>query len=58
MAFEDAVAGHQVRAATCAIGIADTGETPTLIEAAARARRRMKVVQAVRKHRRRGDGAG
>jgi diguanylate cyclase (GGDEF)-like protein len=34
---------------TCAIGIADTGEAPTLMEVAARARRRMEVIQTVRK---------
>jgi diguanylate cyclase (GGDEF)-like protein len=37
---------------TCAIGIADTGEAPTLMEVAARARRRMEVIQTVRKLRR------
>jgi diguanylate cyclase (GGDEF)-like protein len=42
---------------TCAVGIADSGEAPTLMEAAARARRRMEVVQTVRKLRRaRGRG--
>jgi diguanylate cyclase (GGDEF)-like protein len=34
---------------TCAIGIADTGEAPTLMDVAARARRRMEVIQTVRK---------
>jgi diguanylate cyclase len=37
---------------TCAVGIADTAETPTLMEAASRARKRMEIVKAVRKLRR------
>jgi diguanylate cyclase (GGDEF)-like protein len=37
---------------TCSIGIADTGEAPTLMEVAVRARRRMEVIQTVRKLRR------
>jgi diguanylate cyclase (GGDEF)-like protein len=54
--FEDALESttthHPAAPLTCAIGIADTTETPSLMEAALRARRRMEVVQAVRKLRR------
>ena len=54
--FEDALESsttlHPAAPLTCAIGIADTTETPTLMEAALRARKRMEVVQAVRKLRR------
>jgi diguanylate cyclase (GGDEF)-like protein len=34
---------------TCALGLADTTEAPTLMEVAARARRRMEVIQTMRK---------
>jgi diguanylate cyclase (GGDEF)-like protein len=51
-ALESAAALHPAAPLTCAIGIADTTETPTLMEAAARARKRVEVVQAVRKLRR------
>ncbi|MEA2333003.1 MAG: hypothetical protein QOH58_3141 [Thermoleophilaceae bacterium] len=37
---------------TCSIGIADSTEAPTLMEVAVRARRRMEVIQTVRKLRR------
>lgn len=54
--FEDVLEGsatlHPAAPFTCAIGIADTTETPTLMEAANRARKRMEVVQALRKLRR------
>jgi diguanylate cyclase (GGDEF)-like protein len=54
--FEDALESsttlHPAAPLTCAIGIADTTETPSLMEAAVRARKRMEVVQAVRKLRR------
>jgi diguanylate cyclase (GGDEF)-like protein len=54
--FEDALESsttlHPAAPLTCAIGIADTTETPSLMEAANRARKRMEVVQAVRKLRR------
>jgi diguanylate cyclase (GGDEF)-like protein len=54
--FEDALESsttlHPAAPLTCAIGIADTTETPTLMETAMRARRRMEVVQALRKLRR------
>jgi diguanylate cyclase (GGDEF)-like protein len=43
---------------TCAIGIADTGEAPTLMEVAIRARRRMEVIQTVRKLRRARESGG
>jgi diguanylate cyclase (GGDEF)-like protein len=54
--FEDALENsttlHPAAPLTCAIGIADTTETPSLMDAAVRARKRMEVVQAVRKLRR------
>ena len=54
--FEDTLESsttlHPAAPLTCAIGIADTTETPSLMETAARARKRMEVVQAVRKLRR------
>jgi diguanylate cyclase (GGDEF)-like protein len=54
--FEDALEGsttlHPAAPLTCSIGIADTVETGSLMDAAVRARRRMEVVQAVRKLRR------
>jgi diguanylate cyclase (GGDEF)-like protein len=54
--FEDTLESsttlHPAAPLTCAIGIADTTETPSLMEAAVRARKRMEVVQAVRKLRR------
>jgi diguanylate cyclase (GGDEF)-like protein len=45
--FEDAL-----EPVTCAVGIADTAESPTLLDAAATARRRMEFVQTMRKLRR------
>ena len=51
-ALENAAALHPAAPLTCAIGIADTTETPSLLDAAIRARKRMEVVQAVRKMRR------
>jgi diguanylate cyclase (GGDEF)-like protein len=53
--LESAAALHPAAPITCAIGIADTGESPSLMEAAVRARKRMEVVQAVRKLRRRRE---
>jgi diguanylate cyclase (GGDEF)-like protein len=54
--FEDALESsttvHPAAPLTCAIGIADTTETLTLMETALRARKRMEVVQAMRKLRR------
>jgi diguanylate cyclase (GGDEF)-like protein len=51
-ALESSTTVHPAAPLTCAIGLADTTETPTLMEAAARARKRMEVVQALRKQRR------
>jgi hypothetical protein len=53
---ESATTLHPAAPLTCAIGIADTAETPSLMEAAMRARKRMEVVQAVRKLRRGREG--
>jgi len=53
--------GREVAAGpiTCAVGIADTSEAPTLMEVAVRARRRMEVIQTMRKLRRsRGQETG
>jgi diguanylate cyclase (GGDEF)-like protein len=50
--FEDtlaALANGLPTPVTCSVGIADTGEAPTLMEVAVRARRRMEVVQTMRK---------
>jgi c-di-GMP phosphodiesterase len=43
---------------TCSIGIADTGEATTLMDVAIRARRRMEVIQTVRKLRRARESGG
>src|SRR5918997_2555711 len=43
---------------TCSIGIADSSEAPTLMEVAVRARRRMEVIQTVRKLRRARESGG
>jgi diguanylate cyclase (GGDEF)-like protein len=43
---------------TCSIGIADTGEGTTLMDVAIRARRRMEVIQTVRKLRRARESGG
>ena len=51
-ALESSTTLHPAAPLTCAIGIADTTETPSLMVAALRARKRMEVVQAVRKQRR------
>jgi diguanylate cyclase (GGDEF)-like protein len=57
--FEDALEGsttvHPAAPLTCAIGIADTTEAQSLMDAAVRARKRMEVVQALRKQRRNRD---
>jgi diguanylate cyclase (GGDEF)-like protein len=50
-ALESSTTRHPAAPLTCAIGIADTTETPTLMETAARARNRMEVVQALRRPR-------
>jgi diguanylate cyclase (GGDEF)-like protein len=54
-ALERATTVYPAAPLTCAIGIADTTETPTLMDAAVRARKRMEVVQALRKQRRGRD---
>ena len=51
-ALEEASRHRPGGPASCAIGIADTDECPTLIDALARARRRMELVQRVRQLRR------
>ena len=60
--FEDELAAasfeHVAGPVTCSIGIADTGEAPTLMEVAVRARRRMEVIQTVRKLRRARESGG
>lgn len=48
-ALEAASAEHPAAPVTCSIGLADTVEEPTLMQAAALARRRMEVIQTVRK---------
>jgi diguanylate cyclase (GGDEF)-like protein len=54
--FEDALDAatrdHPATPVTCSFGIADTEEGLTLLEVAAKARRRMEIVQSVRKLRR------
>jgi diguanylate cyclase (GGDEF)-like protein len=54
--LEQATSDLPVAPVTCSLGIADTGEAPTLMEVATRARRRMEVVQTVRKLRRTRGG--
>jgi diguanylate cyclase (GGDEF)-like protein len=58
--FEDELAAtsfeHVAGPLTCSIGIADTSDDLTLIQAAAKAHRRMEVVQTVRKLRRTREG--
>ena len=56
--LEEVATGHPAAEITCSLGVADTQETPTLVEAAARARRRMEVVQTVRKLRRLRESGG
>ena len=54
--LERATREHPAAPVTCSIGIADSAEAPTLIEVAVRARRRMEVMQTVRKLRRAREG--
>ena len=54
-ALYDASADHSTGPVTCSIGLADT-EGQTLMEAAAKAHRRMEVIQTVRKLRRHREG--
>lgn len=56
--LERAARDHPAAPVTCALGLADTGEAPTLLEVAATARRRMEVVQTVRRLNRTRDGGG
>ena len=60
--FEEALAsagrGHLAAPITCSVGFADSDEAPTLMEVAVRARKRMEVVQTVRKLRRAREGGG
>lgn len=56
--LEEVATGHPAAEITCSLGVADTQETPTLVEAVARARRRMEVVQTVRKLRRLRETGG
>jgi diguanylate cyclase (GGDEF)-like protein len=53
--LESSAALHPAAPLTCAIGMADTTESTSLMDTAARARRRMEVVQAMRKLRRRRE---
>jgi GGDEF domain-containing protein len=58
--FEDELAAvsfeHVAGPVTCSIGIADTAGDLTLIQAAAKAHRRMEVIQTMRKLRRTREG--
>jgi diguanylate cyclase (GGDEF)-like protein len=60
--FEDELAAisfeHVAGPVTCSIGIADTSDDLTLIQAAAKAHRRMEVIQTMRKLRRAREGGG
>jgi diguanylate cyclase (GGDEF)-like protein len=56
LAVDSAAAEHPAAPITCALGLADTTEEPSLMEVAARARRRMEVIQTVRKLRRAREG--
>ncbi len=55
-ALHEASSDHPAAPITCSIGLADTLEEPTLMEAAAKAHRRMEDIQTVRKHRRTREG--
>ena len=54
--FETWVRDHPAAPVTCSVGLADSDEAPTLLEVAVRARKRMEVVQTVRKLRRAREG--
>jgi diguanylate cyclase (GGDEF)-like protein len=56
LAVDSAAADHPAAPVTCAIGLADTSEEPSLMQVAVRARRRMEVIQTVRKLRRAREG--
>ncbi len=47
---------HPAAPVTCSVGVADSDEAPTLLGVASRARKRMEVVQTVRKLRRTREG--
>jgi diguanylate cyclase (GGDEF)-like protein len=47
---------HPAAPVTCSVGVADSDEAPTLLEVASRARKRMEVVQTVRKLKRSREG--
>ena len=55
-ALQEASAEHPAAPVTCSIGLADTIEETTLMQAAAKAHRRMEVIQTVRKLRRTREG--
>ena len=54
--FESCGRGHPAAPVTCSVGLADSDEAPTLLDVAVRARKRMEVVQTVRKLRRAREG--
>ena len=56
--LEAQTAAHPGGPLTCAVGLADTTEEASLMEVAARARRRMEVIQTVRKLRRARESGG
>jgi diguanylate cyclase (GGDEF)-like protein len=60
--FEDELAAlsfeHAAGPVTCSIGIADTTNEPSLMDASAKAHRRMEVTQTMRKLRRSREGGG
>ena len=60
--FEDELAAtsfeHAAGPVTCSIGIADTRSEPSLLDAAAKAHRRMEVTQTMRKLRRARESGG
>ena len=53
--FETCARDHPAAPITCSVGVADSEEAATLLDVAARARKRMEVVQTVRKLRRARD---
>ena len=60
--FEDELAAisfeHAAGPLTCSVGIADTSDDKTLMQAATKAHRRMEVIQTMRKLRRAREGGG
>jgi diguanylate cyclase (GGDEF)-like protein len=55
-ALHQAAADHPAAPLTCSIGLADTSDDLTLMQAAAKARGRMEIIQTVRKLRRAREG--